>query len=1084
MHSRLLAVLALTSLLSACGGGGGGGGSEQRPAASGDRVSLTVSASNAPVPSVANTDLDFVVANPGTVTASNVALTVTLGPGLTRAGVQCVATNATCPSDPNTSMEVVGLPPGGSLHFKMSVIPEAGASGTITSTASVSATNDEVTSNNTAQVGLTVYSAEVSVIGSTTSAELFSGSAVTYSLTVSNAGPDAARNVQLENTLSSGQSMTAMTCTASGGATCPTTGATMTIPTLPGGGSLTFSITALLSMQAIISVSDTLRITSLGDANFGNNTATASVATRIPTSPDSPSFMVLRSDVGDYVGGGGSYSYTNENAVFEVFEASAGLLSLKVMGDEDWSGFFYMPQGMAQIQKGTYTDLIGAPFHDPATGGFYLSGGSRTCGPHSDWFKVDDVVYAAGQLASIDIRFEQHCGGSAPALRGQLHWNANDATRPPGPVNPPPAGLWQPAPGSTPSSGNYVYIVSDPLDFIGEGRTETYTPLNSILTVRSEATGELGVGINGDRQYGATFKAMVPLTRVEPGYYPEVQRWPFGNPARGMMAFGGDGRGCNVLSGWFIIDTITYSGADVTALDARFEQHCENRTAALRGKIHWRSDDPTQPAGPQVPPPAGLWTPPAGSVPATGNVIYLQSDANDFIGQGISKAYTPLDSVIEVGGGGMTPVGNRFQLTVRGDEEWTGFFQAMSTLSDLQPGYYGNLQAFPGNNPVYGGISWSGEGRGCNTATGWFVIDSVTYSGSTLDSIELRFEQHCEGFTPALHGLVRWSAADTRTPLPPQVPPPPNLWAPPSGATPASGNYAYFESEAGDFVGQGQTHLYTTQDAVFVMTTTGSQLNVEVQGDERWGGYFIPMVPLAQLQVGYYGNLASANPAKGSLNWHSDGRGCGNPTGWFVVDDVSYASGSLTSIDVRFEQHCDGSPAALHGKIHWRFDDPTQAPGPQNPPPAGLWAPAPGANPATGNVFYLESEPGDYIGQGQTRLYTSSNATFESATLVREFIVGVHSAGTSWSGHFDHMSSIPRLQPGYYPDVQGLVLHNPARGGMDVSGESRACNTLSGWFVIDSVTYTGTTVTAIDLRFEQHCENAAPALHGRIRWSQ
>jgi uncharacterized repeat protein (TIGR01451 family) len=922
MQLRLLVMLASAGMLTACGGGGGGG-SEPGPAASGDRVSVTASGSTAPVPSIANTDLDFVVANPGTATASDVALTVTLGAGLTRAGVQCFATNATCPSDPNV-MQVAGLPPGGSLRFRMSVIPQAGASGTITSTATVAATNDQVTSNNSAQVDLTVYSADVSVIGSASASDLFSGSSVNYSLTISNSGPDAARDVELENTLSSGQSMTAITCTASGGATCPAaTGATMTIPSLPSGGSLTFSVTSQLSMQAIVSVSDTLRITSRGDANVGNNVTTASATTRIPVSPDSPSFMVLQSDVGDYVGGGGSYSYSNQNAVFEVFETSPGVLSLKVMSDEDWNGSFYMPQGVAQMQTGTYTDLIGAPFHDPATGGFELGGGSRACGPHSDWFKVDDVVYAAGQIVSIDIRFEQHCGGSAPALRGQLHWNANDATRPPGPVNPPPTGLWEPAPGSTPPSGNYVYTVSDPQDVVGQGRTDTYTQANAVLTARSEATGELTFSAIGDQHYGATFKAMVPLTRIEPGYYPDVQRWPFGNPALGMMSVFGPGPGCNELSGWFVIDTITFSGADVTALDARFEQHCENRTPALRGKIHWRSDDPTQPAGPQVPPPAGLWAPPAGSVPATGNVVYLQSDAGDFIGQGMTKVYTPLDSVIEVGGGGMTPVGNRFQLTVRSDEEWTGYFQAMNTLSDLQPGYYGNLQQFPENNPTVGGISWNGEGRGCSDATGWFVIDSVTYSGSALDSIELRFEQHCEGVTAALHGLIRWSAADMRTPLPPQVPPPSNLWSPSSGATPASGNYVYLQSEAGDFIGQGETHLYTSANADFAMSTAGSQLNVEVDiaGALTWGSYFIPMVPLTQLQVGYYGDLTGHNIAKGLFSWYGNGRACGSPSGWFVVDDVSYASGSLTSIDLRFEQHCEGAVPALHGKIHWRFDD-------------------------------------------------------------------------------------------------------------------------------------------------------------------
>jgi uncharacterized repeat protein (TIGR01451 family) len=917
MRFRLLVVLAVASLLTACGGGGGGG-SESGITASPDVVSITASGSTAPVPSVANTDLDFVIANPGTTTASNVALSVTLGAGLMKAGVQCFGSGAACPTDPDV-LQVPMLPPGGSLRFRMSVIPQAGASGTIASTATVSATNDQVNSNNSAQVSLTVYSADVSVIGSTSEAELFGGSNVTYSLIVANAGPDAARNVGLENVLTSGQSMIAMTCDASGGATCPATlGSTMTIPSLPSGGSLTFLVTAQLSMQATVSVSDTLRITSRGDANVVNNTATASAAARIPTSPDSPSFLVVQSDSGDYVGLGGSYSYSNENAVFELV-ADGGVLSLKVLSNEDWRGSFYMPEGMAQVQTGTYTDRLGAPFHDPATGGFYLSSDTRTCGPHTDWFKVDNVVYAAGQLASVDIRFEQHCNGVPPALRGQLHWNANDATRPPGPVNPPPTGLWRPAPGSTPASGNYFYMVSDSGDFIGGGRAETYTQADAILALNKESTGEAIFSVIGNRAYAATFKAMAPLTRIEPGYYPDAQRWPFGNPARGMMQVTGDGA-CNVLSGWFVIDTITYSGDDVTALDARFEQHCENATPALHGQIHWRSDDPTQPPGPQVPPPAGLWAPAPGSVPATGNVVYLQSDPGDFIFLGKTKTYTPLDSVIEVGDIGMTPVGNRFQLAVKGDEEWTGYFQAMSSLSDLRPGYYGNLLGFPGNNPAIGGIDWSGEGRGCSDATGWFVIDSVAYAGNSLDAIELRFEQHCEGAAPALHGLIRWSAADTRQPLPPQVPPPANLWSPPPGATPANGNYVYLQSEAGDFIGQGQTHLFTPGNAVIGTSTSGSQFNVEVHEQGQvvpWGGYFVPMVPLTQLQVGYYGNLTTKNIAKGLLNWHGDGRGCSIVSGWFVVDSVTYTGTAVTAINLRFEQHCGSGSAALHGKIRW-----------------------------------------------------------------------------------------------------------------------------------------------------------------------
>jgi len=47
-------------------------------------------------------------------------------------------------------------------------------------------------------------------------------------------------------------------------------------------------------------------------------------------------------------------------------------------------------------------------------------------------------------------------------------------------------------------------------------------------------------------------------------------------------------------------------------------------------------------------------------------------------------------------------------------------------------------------------------GRGCNTLTGWFVVDSVTYNEIALTAIDLRFEQHCEGDLPALHGEIHW----------------------------------------------------------------------------------------------------------------------------------------------------------------------------------------------------------------------------------------------------------------------------------------------------------------------------------------
>jgi len=80
----------------------------------------------------------------------------------------------------------------------------------------------------------------------------------------------------------------------------------------------------------------------------------------------------------------------------------------------------------------------------------------------------------------------------------------------------------------------------------------------------------------------------------------------------------------------------------------------------------------------------------------------------------------------------------------------------MIPLSQVRPGYYSDLRRLPFNNPVKGGLTWDGEGRGCNTLLGWFAIDRVTYTNGNLSAVEMSFEQRCEGGTAALHGAVHW----------------------------------------------------------------------------------------------------------------------------------------------------------------------------------------------------------------------------------------------------------------------------------------------------------------------------------------
>lgn len=64
---------------------------------------------------------------------------------------------------------------------------------------------------------------------------------------------------------------------------------------------------------------------------------------------------------------------------------------------------------------------------------------------------------------------------------------------------------------------------------------------------------------------------------------------------------------------------------------------------------------------------------------------------------------------------------------------------------------------YPFNDDGGGGLSISGDGRGCNTSTGSVTVESAAYTRKGhLKSIALTFEQHCEGAEPALRGRLTY----------------------------------------------------------------------------------------------------------------------------------------------------------------------------------------------------------------------------------------------------------------------------------------------------------------------------------------
>lgn len=403
------------------------------------------------------------------------------------------------------------------------------------------------------------------------------GGLADYRMTVVNAGPDAATEVALTVSLDGGQTLGAVTCAASGGASCPATlGARMTVPKLPHGGRLEFSVPGTIPSDTG-TFSGTMSASVKGDPVTANNSASAQIAATPPNR------FLLQSDANDYIGAGASYDYSRKNAVLTL-TATGGSLAMGVTGEQNWTGSFVMPQGHSRIAVGPYTGLTETGSNGGGTFNWFGEGRGCTAMPSS--VSVTRADYAGDALVALDLNFEQHCNGTAPALRGQIHWTAADATSPAGPLSPPPSGLWVPAVGATPAGGNYLYMESEFGDYIGAGTTRSLTSADGIFTVNMTG-GNVNVSVSGNEFWNADFQAMDGVAPLLPGHYGSLRRFPFHNPARGGLSISGEGRGCNTLNGWFVVDAIRITDGVLDAIDLRFEQHCEGLTPALRGQLHW-----------------------------------------------------------------------------------------------------------------------------------------------------------------------------------------------------------------------------------------------------------------------------------------------------------------------------------------------------------------------------------------------------------------------------------------------------------------------------------------------------------------
>jgi hypothetical protein len=131
----------------------------------------------------------------------------------------------------------------------------------------------------------------------------------------------------------------------------------------------------------------------------------------------------------------------------------------------------------------------------------------------------------------------------------------------------------------------------------------------------------------------------------------------------------------------------------------------------------------------------------------------------------------------------------------------------------------------------------------------------------------------------------------------------------------------------------------------------------------------------------------------------------------------------------------------------------------------------------------FNSQPGDFVGQGQQWTYTTASGTITPSRVsngVRIAFTGF-SSGPFWDLYFVAPQA-GVLVPGIYESAQRYPFQSPTQPGLDVSGASRGCNTLSGRFVVLEAVYgAGGAVQSFAAEYEQHCEGGVPALFGSVR---
>ncbi len=355
------------------------------------------------------------------------------------------------------------------------------------------------------------------------------------------------------------------------------------------------------------------------------------------------------SSAGDYIGQGRTGALTDP-AQFRI-SGTSGLVTVSIdAGSEWWSLDFSAPRG-EQLGTGSYENISRARFNT-TYGGLGVASSGRGCNQTKGRFTIYAIsADTAGRITSLDASFTQFCDSSTGGLTGTVRYEAPVSAPPVLSSSNPSTVAGQPVTftarvaqgagggvvfydGSTPiGQGSFdpagtarletstlgvgthsitarvgtatsdavtqvvaggdtsLWFGSEYGDFIGQGATASYVPPTAAFTVRG-TTADVSVSVDSPStgQWWTVTVAAPPGETLQAGTYPGAVRAPFRGQGQPGLSVSGTGRGCNTLTGSFVISSIgAAADGTVTSLDATFQQFCGAETSSLHGRVRFNA---------------------------------------------------------------------------------------------------------------------------------------------------------------------------------------------------------------------------------------------------------------------------------------------------------------------------------------------------------------------------------------------------------------------------------------------------------------------------------------------------------------